>query len=291
MNKTIDPTPYFSIIIPCLNEEEYLPKLLENLNQQTVKHFDVFVVDGKSTDKTPKLVKKFPSKYPLTLLQTSKRNVSYQRNLGAKRSKGKILVFFDADTLIPNNFMEKIELAFEKKNPDCLTTYVDVDSTKASQQMIGAFTNLGIEIGRIIQFPLSYGAMMAIKRNVFEDIGGFDPATSFAEDSQLFREAVEAKYKYIVLQKPQYTYSLRRYRADGTIDTILKYVRLNISVFLNGYHGKHPVYEMGGGAHRSKSNKPNIVLRFDELFDKMKLATKKQTKSTIKLVNQLFPQD
>ena len=45
-------SPYFTIVIPTLNEEDLLPHLLNDLCKQTYKNFDVIVVDGKSLDNT-----------------------------------------------------------------------------------------------------------------------------------------------------------------------------------------------------------------------------------------------
>ena len=44
--------PFFSIVIPALNEEKFLPKLLESLSHQHFCDFEVIVVDGRSKDKT-----------------------------------------------------------------------------------------------------------------------------------------------------------------------------------------------------------------------------------------------
>jgi len=68
--------PYFSIIIPTLNEERYLPKLLEDLLNQTEKNFEVIVVDGKSTDKTIDVCKHFMKNIPSKIIISNKRNVA-----------------------------------------------------------------------------------------------------------------------------------------------------------------------------------------------------------------------
>ena len=85
-----------SIIIPTLNEENYVGKLLDCLCRQTYKDFEVIVVDGNSRDKTISVVEKFRKKLNLRLIK-SERGVSLQRNVGAKHSKYDRLVFFDAD--------------------------------------------------------------------------------------------------------------------------------------------------------------------------------------------------
>ncbi len=280
---------YFSIIIPTLNEEQYLPRLLKNLNQQTLTDFEVAVVDGQSEDHTIACVTNFPSRYPLTLLSTTQRNVSHQRNMGAKQATGQVLIFFDADTQIPKNYLEKVKTAFEVKKPHFLTTYSKADSRKPADQLVSAFSNFGFEMGRVLKAPLCYGSMMAIKKGVFEDIGGFDEKTSFGEDSQLFQTAVDWNYKYTVLPNPRYTLSLRRYRAEGTLETIYQYIRLNLSLSKKGYHGDHPQYNMGGKVYQKQTH-PEFVRRFDQLFSKMQQASKEQILSVKEFFTRQFPE-
>ena len=56
-------SPLFSIVIPCLNEEKYLPNLLRELTLQTFDKFEVIVVDAKSSDKTVTKAEKFIDKF------------------------------------------------------------------------------------------------------------------------------------------------------------------------------------------------------------------------------------
>ena len=67
-----------SIIIPTLNEENHLPKLLKSITEQNFKgNLQVTVVDGKSEDKTVALAEKFRNIIPgLEILQT-KRNIGF----------------------------------------------------------------------------------------------------------------------------------------------------------------------------------------------------------------------
>src|SRR3990170_1980898 len=97
---------YFSIIIPTLNEEKYLPKLLTNLKNQKEKNFEVIITDGASSDKTKQTTIAFEQKFPLKFFIHEKKNVSYQRNFGARIAKGSYLVFLDADTGIKANFTQ-----------------------------------------------------------------------------------------------------------------------------------------------------------------------------------------
>ena len=239
--------PLFSIIIPCLNEEHFLPKLLKNLNSQTFKDFEVIVVDGHSDDKTVQVTQEFKAKYPLHLQTTKVRNVSFQRNLGAKKAKGKILIFFDADTQIPNNYLKLIHQHLKNHDHHFITTHMNVDSPKLSAKFFGVFTNLTFNFGKLINNPFCYGAMQTVEKEAFFKVGGFDDETKFGEDSQLFKKLLKSGYKYNVLSQPRYIFSTRRLDSEGFVKLSIKYIKLNLNILIKGHHALSKTdYQMGG---------------------------------------------
>ena len=92
--------PFFSIIIPTLNEEHFLPLLLSDLERQKDKNFEIIIIDGASVDKTREIAKEFSKRLSLTIHEVNKHNVSFQRNIGAKKAKGAYIIFLDADSCI-----------------------------------------------------------------------------------------------------------------------------------------------------------------------------------------------
>lgn len=245
--------PYLSVIIPCLNEELFLPNLLQNLNSQSFTDFEVIVADGKSEDQTTTVAKKFPAKFPLSIISTSTRNVSFQRNLGAKKSTGKILIFFDADTQIPSDYLEKIVHTFQTKKTDFLTTYIKVNSDNALEKIYASLSNLLFEIGKTFKTANSYGAMQAVRKEAFEKIGGYDIKTKFGEDEQLFEKLYRQGYKYRILKTPKYIFSMRRFQSNGTLKAFIQQLQNKIYISINGYHSyPKKKYQMGGQQYHSK---------------------------------------
>jgi glycosyltransferase involved in cell wall biosynthesis len=108
-------TVFFSIVIPTLNEEVYLPKLLQDLTHQTQKSFEVIVVDGKSEDNTKEIALSFAKKLPLRFFSTPTRNVSFQRNYGSQKAKGEYLLFLDADARCSGQLLNKFAKGIQKK--------------------------------------------------------------------------------------------------------------------------------------------------------------------------------
>ena len=80
-------TQPISIIIPCLNEEHFLPTLLYSLSNQKDTDFEVIVVDGNPEDRTVEVAQSFSSKLrSLKVVRSDKRGISYQRNFGSRLS-------------------------------------------------------------------------------------------------------------------------------------------------------------------------------------------------------------
>ncbi|MDD3648076.1 MAG: glycosyltransferase family A protein [Candidatus Dojkabacteria bacterium] len=116
--------PYFSVIIPVLNEENFIPKLLKSLNEQTFKNFEVIVVDNGSKDSTPKVINELEDslKYPIKIVHCKEKGISYARNFGVEYAKGEYLIFFDADGVISGKWLEIAHKLFEKnKNIKAIT--------------------------------------------------------------------------------------------------------------------------------------------------------------------------
>lgn len=283
-------SPYFTIIIPTLNEERYLPRLLKNLQQQTFTDFEVFVVDGYSEDKTPQLVANYPAHYQLNLIQTKTRNVSHQRNLGAQHAQGKVLIFFDADSQIPKIYLEKVYHTFETKRPHVLTTWIKADTNHPSDRFIATASNLLMEVGKVIGSPACFGAMTAIKKGAFDDIGGYDEQTPFGEDRQIIMTATDYHYQFMILPKPAYVYSLRRFRSEGTLDTVLETLKINLSIISKGYHLDKVNYPMGGHVFVKDSSQSPATDWMNSLSRRLKKTSREQRQTISRLFDRFFPE-
>src|SRR3989344_1520147 len=111
-------SPMFSVIIPTLNEEKFLPKLLTSLVDQANRDFEVIVVDGKSRDKTVAVAKTFIKKLPkLKIIISKKASLPLQRNIGARAAHGEWFIFVDADGVLMPYFIERVQQFIFKQKP------------------------------------------------------------------------------------------------------------------------------------------------------------------------------
>lgn len=102
-----------SIVIPAYNEEEFIADCLDAIASQTVTPKEVILVDNNSSDKTAEIASNYPF---VKVIREKRQGVVYARDTGFDTAKGEIIGRIDADTIIPSNWVEKVEFIF--KNPD-----------------------------------------------------------------------------------------------------------------------------------------------------------------------------
>ncbi len=104
-----------SVIIPCYNEEKYIENCLKSIINQTKKPDEVIVVDNNSKDNSIKIVKNYQKKYSfIKIVKEKKQGIAYSRNKGFNIAKGDILIKCDADTILPNKWIERTLEVFSK---------------------------------------------------------------------------------------------------------------------------------------------------------------------------------
>ncbi len=212
-----------TIVIPTLNEESYIPKLLEVIFSHPRTWLEVIVVDGGSTDNTLQLVKKFEQ----VKLLHSERGRAQQMNAGADQAKHKHLLFLHADTSFDTQFLNEI--------------YKQLESTKA-----GAFTMKFDRAGFWLKFYawftrlnftfFTYGDQgLLIRKSLFDELNGFKEIP-LLEDLEMIRR-IKKKTKFKRLQQVVTT-SSRRFEKHGPIKQQLK----NIVIVTAFYIGISPYY-------------------------------------------------
>ena len=152
-----------SIIIPAWNEEECLPKLLDCIKKQSYKDYEVIVADADSKDKTVAIAKKYGCK-----IVKSGSLPGIGRNNGAKIAKGDILVFFDADVLLDNDFLKNSIKEFENKKLDCASVKIVPQGNKIIDRLfLGAFNSWVIATQKI--WPHAIGACIICRKGFIEN--------------------------------------------------------------------------------------------------------------------------
>lgn len=238
--------PFFSIVIPTLNEEKILPRLLNDLGEQQFTDFEVFITDGGSKDHTQTIVKTHKSFYPAKFLKAN-FDVGGSRNFGAKRTSGDYLVFLDADTQISPDFLTKLKSQLEITQTDFATTYGQPDTGNIFDLIVARVTNLLMRLLIKLGKPYMGGQCLIMRRSVFESLGGFDESIVHAEDHDLVQRAQKRGFRGRFFSTPRHLISFRRFEREGRFKIFLMWTISSLHVFFRGPIRK-PLFEykMGG---------------------------------------------
>lgn len=216
-----------SIIIPTLNEERYLRKLLQSLaNQSYEGKIEIIVADAGSTDKTKQIAENFGCKITKGGLPAKGRNE------GAKTATGNLLLFVDADMILPADFLNKNLKEFNQRNLDVATTLFTLRNTPWVLKILGdifySFPVLVLE--RVL--PHATGLVL-VKKKLHNKIGGFDEEVKLAEDHYYVRVAAR-QGKFGILRSVRFSDSPRRFRRDGWLRSYIKFVLAELYMILFG---------------------------------------------------------
>jgi len=223
--------PFFTIVIPTLNEELFLPLLLKDLKQQSFSDFEVVVVDGNSEDKTCLVASQFTAHFSLRVIVSAKRNVSHQRNLGGKSAHGKWVIFMDADNRLPAFFLQGVKYQLEKKsNVDLFTCWCEPTSYGVQDRLLIQLSNVGLELYSRIK-PIAPGAMIGCRRSLLKVLS-FDESLKYSEDHAFVLEGVKQGFVFRIFREPRFVYSLRRFKKEGTLKILRTYAQLNLQYLL-----------------------------------------------------------
>lgn len=212
------------------------------------------MVDGHSKDKTIKTTKKFIKKIPqLTIINSPKRNVSFQRNLGAKTAKGEFSVFVDADSRLPNYFLEGIKYNLSKEPVDIFTCWCTADSDSSADKTIATMINVLLEAALLLDYPGALGALIGCRTKKFLKIGGFNSKINFAEDGEIIRRAKSKGCLFTIYKTPKFTFSFRRFRKKGRLKLLQQYAKLHLKIIIQKDISRQD-YPMGGQKLKSLIN-------------------------------------
>lgn len=218
--------PYLSIVIPTLNEEGFIGDLLtEILNQEM--NYEIIVSDSGSTDRTEEIVKIIALNNPqknIRFIKAPKKGVSIARNTGAAFANGDYLIFLDADTRIPQNFIRDAYLEVKRKNLDGAGCHLEPDSEKFVDKAIFSFYH------HCVMNPLQYtkrpgaaGAGIIAKRSTHRIIGGFNPQLPTCEDLDYIKKISEVG-KFRMLKSTNIIFNTRRFDEEGRMRVWFKYL-------------------------------------------------------------------
>lgn len=235
-----------AIIIPTLNEEHFIGRLLDSIARQTVVPTEIVVVDAQSQDRTIKEIKKRqPGFINLKYFQIKRKTISYQRNLGAKKTHAPHLLFLDADMELRNaDILEKYFKEVLEKKPDIAVAKTPPDSDYWKDRIYFEIEDKVFKLIRYI-WPIVTARNFYIRREIFDRLGGFNEEITVGEDQDLVHRVIKKGGKLVFLKSVKLHTSVRRVAQEGRRKYSIRMVLFMLSIILFGHKRTKVRYEFG----------------------------------------------
>lgn len=169
-----------SLVIPAFNEELYLPETLSRLHEAISRckcSVELIVVDNGSSDRTADVARAFGA----TVAPEPVHNLSRVRNAGAAVARGDVLVFVDADTIVPPHFLARLAEAMD--DPACMGGSPDIAHTPKAR-LLRVYFRSWRWFGR--RLGMAQGAAQFCRKSVFDRLGGYDELQFMGEDVDFY---------------------------------------------------------------------------------------------------------
>ena len=178
-------TPSISVVLPTYQRAHVVADAIASVLRQTYPSFELLVVDDGSTDGTAEVVSSFKDAR-LKLVTIEHGGRSRARNEGAARASGEVLTFLDSDDQANPVWLERLSTAFDDPGIAgvcCgarLTTEAPATQTVTERVVLPCrFSAHSSTVG------LFSAGTFAVRRTVFEAIGGYDDRLEFSENAEL----------------------------------------------------------------------------------------------------------
>lgn len=253
-----------SIIIPTLNEQEDLPKLLRSIQKQDFKGYEVIIADAGSTDDTKKIAKK----YGCRIIKGGMPAVG--RNAGAQVAKGEFLYFFDADVILPDDFLANSYFELQDRFLDLATCSMKPMSDVLMDEVLHRTMNTFFKLSQYTDAPKAPGFCILVSKRLFDRVDGFDEEIKLAEDHEFVERA--AAFRHLRVLFSTYIYvSVRRLEKEGRVGLSQKYLIAWPLQFWDSKIFKKDIlpYDFANFQAKSDSKLENGLLKMDKFLRDM----------------------
>jgi glycosyltransferase involved in cell wall biosynthesis len=171
----------YSIIVPVFNRPDEVDELLESLGSQTLRDFEVVIVEDGSQIPCKDVCDKYADILDLHYYFKENSGPGQSRNYGVERAQGEYVIILDSDAVTPTGFMQAIDDELKRQptdawgGPDAAhESFSDIQKA-ISYAMTSFFTTGGIRGGKKQLdkkfYPRSFN--LGVRREVYLQLGGF----------------------------------------------------------------------------------------------------------------------
>ena len=209
-----------TIIVPVLNEENYIEELLTSIEQQSYpfSKFEVFIIDGCSSDNTIKKINAFipKSQLNISMFENPKQSQASAMNIGIRHSSAKYIIRLDAHANYQSNYIEAAVELLEETGADNVGFYIESSGKNQFAKRVARIQSSKFGVGNsnfrtentstVEADTVPFGAF---KRETLIEIDGFDERFLCNEDNDINNRILKKGGKILLSDRSGATYYAR----------------------------------------------------------------------------------
>jgi len=204
--------PFFSVILPVYNGQKYLKESVDSVLGQTVKDWELIIIDDVSTDNTPKIIEECLRLDPRIRSIRNKTNINCgpSANVGIRISKGQWITRIDADDRYRPNYLETLRGTIENfKGKDFfLSSWVTIINDKGDEVLDMKLPD-GEKVQRMLPIEnFIYHPATSYPKTLWEKVGGYPDIQKEADDRVLWGKFFKAGAQLVVVPKALMQYRI-----------------------------------------------------------------------------------
>ncbi len=223
--------PKVSVIVPVYNGEKFIEKCITSIINQTFTDFELIIVNDGSTDDTLNTIEQINDNR-IHIINKKNGGVSSARNLGYKESKGRYILFFDADDFMENTMLEILVHDMENNNVQAVRCnlqlyYPDNNITKEYNEFLFNGNYKIVDSDFLLDNAIS-GRVMAFSHNmlfyrpILEKL--YNESIHYMEDVIYYVTMLQYVDKIYIEEKPLYNYVQNPYSVTKQQSKILTHI-------------------------------------------------------------------
>lgn len=193
-----------SVIIPCYNQGQYLTDAIESVILQKSLPHELIIVNDGSTDNSLEVAKNYPAEgsFPIKVINQVNKGLSSARNTAIMNATGDYIFPLDADDIMLENCLERVQEAISITNADIVAPSFKEFGISNAQVILHPQPNLkDFRMGNMI------GYFSAIRKDALLEIGGYSPRMIYGyEDYHLWVNLLSRGKKLVTIPEPLMLY-------------------------------------------------------------------------------------
>lgn len=198
MENTNYSNPLISIVTVCYNSEKTIETTLKSVLNQTYRNYEYIIVDGKSTDNTLDIIRKYEKNFSgrLKIISEKDTGIYNAMNKGIKICSGVLVGIVNSDDYYSFNTLQLVAEQYKKERYELIVINGEMERVSNTGELIKRyhFTEKDVQAKRNFGHP----AMFAAKA-VYDKIGLYDESYKFAADGEWqYRALDDERVRYVI---------------------------------------------------------------------------------------------